>query len=71
MAKWQEIFLDVEAANFKALQEEIQALRNRWDSLLAVVVVVVVVVKAMDVPDYFEERKKRDESRKGNACLMR
>ncbi|XDV16533.1 hypothetical protein PO909_016205, partial [Leuciscus waleckii] len=57
-----DISLDVQAANIKALQEEMQALRDRWDSLLAE---ASLVAQTMDVPDHFrtEERRKRKRKR--------
>lgn len=41
-----DISLDVEAANIKALQEEMQVIRCKWDSLLAE---ASLVAQAMDV----------------------
>ncbi|KAL6475705.1 hypothetical protein MHYP_G00167450 [Metynnis hypsauchen] len=56
-----DISLDVEAANIKALQEEMQAFRNRWDSLLAE---ASLVAQAMDVPDHFRSEERRKRKRK-------
>lgn len=57
-----DISLDVQAANIKALQEEMQALCDRWDSLLAE---ASLVAQTMGVPDHFrtEERRKRKRKR--------
>ncbi|KAL7372369.1 hypothetical protein ABVT39_015108 [Epinephelus coioides] len=56
-----DISLDVEAANIKALQEEMQALRNRWDSLLAE---ASLVAQEMDIPDHFRSEERRKWKRK-------
>lgn len=56
-----DISLDVQAANIKALQEEMQALRDRWDSLLAE---ASLVAQTMDVPDHFRTEKRRKRKRK-------
>uniref|UniRef100_A0A3B1IJ48 TTF-type domain-containing protein n=1 Tax=Astyanax mexicanus TaxID=7994 RepID=A0A3B1IJ48_ASTMX len=63
-----DISLDVEAANIKALQEEMQALRNRWDSLLAE---ATLVAHAMDVPDHFRSEERRKRKRKCMPDEMR
>ena len=46
----------VEATNMKALHEEIQALLNRWDSLLAE---ASLVAQAGAVPNHFRSEDKR------------
>lgn len=53
--------LDVEAANIKALQEEMQVLCSKWNSLL---VEATIVAQAMDVSDHFQSRERRKRKRK-------
>jgi hypothetical protein len=61
-----DVSLDIEAANIKALQEEMQDLRCEWDSLLAK---ACKVAQAMEIPAQFQGEEKR--KRKGNVCQMR
>ena len=42
--------LEMQAANIKALQEEMQAMRGEWDSLLAE---ASLVAQSMDIPTQF------------------
>uniref|UniRef100_A0A1A8IJ03 TTF-type domain-containing protein n=2 Tax=Nothobranchius kuhntae TaxID=321403 RepID=A0A1A8IJ03_NOTKU len=55
------ISLDIEAANIKALQEEIQAIRNEWSSLLAE---ASLVAQAMEIPVQFKREDRRKRKRK-------
>ncbi|CAL9693151.1 unnamed protein product [Knipowitschia caucasica] len=56
------ISLDVEAANISALKEEMQALRNEWDSLLSE---AILVAKEMEIPPQLQcEEDKRKKRRK-------
>lgn len=55
------ISLDVEAANMASLKEEMQALRNEWDSLLGE---ATLVAQAMEIPTQFKGEDKRKKRRK-------
>lgn len=55
------ISLDVEAANIASLKEEMQALRNEWDSLLGE---ATLVAQAMETPTQFKGEDKRKKRRK-------
>lgn len=57
------ISLATEAANIKALQEEVQDIRNEWDSLLSE---ASSVAQAMEIPAQF----KMEEGRKRRRKLM-
>lgn len=56
-----DISLDIEAANIKALQEEMQFLCCEWDSLLAE---ACLVAQAMEIPAQFQGEEKRKRKRK-------
>lgn len=55
------ISLDIEAANIKALQEEMQDLRCEWDSLLSE---ACLVAQAMEIPAQFQGEEKQKRKRK-------
>ncbi|KAL0189891.1 hypothetical protein M9458_016990, partial [Cirrhinus mrigala] len=56
-----DISLDTQAANIKDLQEEIQAIRNKWDSLLTE---ASLVAQAMEIPAQFRSEERRKRKRK-------
>lgn len=51
----------MEAANIASLKEEMQALRNEWDSLLGE---ATLVAQAMEIPTQFKGEDKRKKRRK-------
>lgn len=56
-----DISLDVEAASITALQDDMQAIRNEWDSLLTE---ASLVAQAMEIPAQFQGEEKRKHKRK-------
>lgn len=56
-----DISLDIETANIKELLDEIQAIRNEWDSLLAE---ASLVAQTMEIPAQFESEERRKRKRK-------
>lgn len=55
------ISLEVEAANINALKDEMQALRNEWDSLLSE---ATLVANEMRIPPRFKKELSRERKRK-------
>lgn len=55
------ISLDIQAANIRALQDEMQAMQGEWDSLLAE---ASLVAQSMDIPTQFQSEGKRKQKRK-------
>lgn len=56
-----DISLGIEAANIKALQEEIQAIRDEWDLLLTE---ASLVAQAMEIPAQFQSEGRCKRKRK-------